>query len=210
MGGELSPSRLIDAYRRGIFPWFSEDQPVLWWSPDPRLVLAIEDFRLSHSLKKKVLALSRPDAQVQVYCDTRFEDVMKACAAPRAGQSGTWISTAIIDAYLALHEIGCAHSVETFVEGELVGGLYGVCLGKMFYGESMFTRQADASKIALACLVNWLRGQGFPMIDCQQQTSHLASLGARPIKREIFAERVSKLVEEAAPRAWPERFFWES
>ncbi len=205
IGGDLRCSRLVDAYRNGIFPWFSEDQPVLWWSPDPRMVLHLDEFKLSHSLRKRLKNLSRPDSSTEVRCDSAFEQVMRACAAPRAGQSGTWISPLVIDAYLDLFEAGLAHSVETYIEGELAGGLYGVSLGRMFYGESMFALRSDASKIALGCLVFWLREQGFPMIDCQQQTTHLASLGARPIQREIFAERISRLVDQPAPCAWPAR-----
>ncbi len=205
VGGDLSAKRLTQAYRQGIFPWFSEDQPVLWWSPDPRMVLRLDEFRVSHSLKKRLSALQLPDSRMQVLCDTCFETVMRHCAAPRPGQSGTWISQAVIDGYVSLHRLGLAHSVETFIDGELVGGLYGVSIGKMFYGESMFALRTDASKIALACLVFWLRRQGFPMIDCQQQTSHLASLGARAISRDEFAHQIASLVEQAAPVAWPAR-----
>ncbi len=210
IGGDLRPDRLIDAYRRGIFPWFSEDQPVLWWSPDPRMVLHLDEFRVSHSLKKRLKAIGTSSSAPEIHVDRAFEEVMRACAQPRDGQSGTWISPVIVDAYLELHEMGLAHSVETYVADQLVGGLYGVCLGRMFYGESMFARQSDASKIALSCLVFWLRGQGFPMIDCQQQTTHLASLGARPIQREIFAERISRLVDLPAPKPWPARLQWLS
>jgi leucyl/phenylalanyl-tRNA--protein transferase len=205
IGGDLSRARLIDAYRHAIFPWFSDDQPILWWSPDPRMVLELDDFHVSHSLKKRLLALTRPDSPIEVRCDTCFETVMRACAQPRPGQPGTWISEGIVSAYLELHRLGNAHSVETFIDGEIVGGLYGVSLGRMFFGESMFSNRTDASKIALACLVFWLRELQFPMIDCQQQTAHLASLGARPIRRDIFAERVLHLVDLPAPRAWPER-----
>jgi leucyl/phenylalanyl-tRNA--protein transferase len=172
------------------------------------MVLEIPNFRVSHSLVKKLRGLDREPDSLHIRCDTAFEEVMHACAAPRDGQHGTWITPLIIDAYVSLHEMGLAHSVETYQGDQLVGGLYGVSLGKMFFGESMFARQTDASKLALACLVFWLREQGFPMIDCQQQTSHLASLGARPIQRDIFAERISRLVDLPPPGPWPERLGW--
>jgi leucyl/phenylalanyl-tRNA--protein transferase len=205
IGADLRPARLVDAYRHAIFPWFSDDQPILWWSPDPRMVLELDEFHVSHSLRKRLAGLKSPTGAIEVRCDTCFESVMRACAKPRPGQPGTWISNAIIDAYVELHRVGYAHSVETFIDGELAGGLYGVAIGRMFFGESMFSYRTDASKIALACLVFWLRDQQFPMIDCQQQTAHLASLGARPIRREIFAERLLHLVDLPAPHAWPAR-----
>ncbi|OHC85995.1 MAG: leucyl/phenylalanyl-tRNA--protein transferase, partial [Sideroxydans sp. RIFOXYD2_FULL_59_7] len=188
-GGGLSPERLLDAYRHGIFPWFGEGDPILWWSPDPRMVLIPAEFRCSHSLRK---TLRRGAYQLRT--DTAFEQVMRACAAPRDGQNGTWIQEEMVHAYCALHGLGYAHSVETWMGGELVGGLYGVSLGRMFYGESMFSRRTDASKIALAHLCAQLQRWGFGMIDCQMNTAHLASLGAREIPRKEFLSRLQELI----------------
>ena len=182
-GGDLSVPRLLAAYRRGIFPWFNPDEPILWWSPDPRMVLVPGEFKLSRSLKKR---LARADYVVRV--DTAFARVMRECAAPREGAGGTWISETMIAAYTALHEAGHAHSIETWIDEKLVGGLYGVAIGRVFFGESMFTRQTDASKIALAHLAGWLREHAFGVIDCQMNTPHLASLGAREISRGEFSE----------------------
>jgi len=193
-GGDLTPERLTDAYRRGIFPWYSDDQPLLWWSPDPRMVLFPAELRLTRSLKKR---LRRRDYEIRA--DTCFEQVMRACAEPRPGQDGTWITDDMIAAYCALHEQGLAHSVETWIDGELTGGLYGVALGHMFYGESMFTRATDASKLALAHLVTQLTRWNFGMIDCQMKTSHLAAFGAREIPRTEFMRRLQELVNYALP-----------
>jgi leucyl/phenylalanyl-tRNA--protein transferase len=188
-GGELSSTRLIDAYRHGIFPWFNPGQPILWWSPDPRMVLFPSELKISRSLVK---VLRNRDYQVRA--DTGFRAVMQACAEPRPEQDGTWISDEMIAAYCALHEQGFAHSVETWIDGELAGGLYGVALGRMFYGESMFTRAADASKIALVHLARQLARWQFGMIDCQMYTPHLASLGARAISRADFVHKLAQLV----------------
>ena len=198
-GGELSAERLIDAYRNGIFPWYGADQPLLWWSPDPRMVLTPADFKSSRSLGKR---LRRKDFAVRV--DTQFETVMRACAAPRDahGGGGTWITDDMVAAYCDLHQRGLAHSVETWINGELAGGLYGVALGRMFYGESMFTRTTDASKIALAHLARQLDRWQFGMIDCQMNTHHLASLGAREIARDDFARRLKVLVDCEPPQLW--------
>lgn len=206
-GGELTTDRLIDAYRHGIFPWFGEGDPVLWWSTDPRMVLFVDEFRVSHSLKKR-LVRSIDDDRIAIRCDTAFEEVIRACAAPRDADGGTWIVDAMVDAYLALHREGVAHSVETWIDGQLAGGLYGLAIGRMFYGESMFTRATDASKMALAHLVAFARSQAMPMLDCQQQTRHLASMGARPIPRTEFSGRIGNLVEQPAIEAWPDRLFW--
>jgi leucyl/phenylalanyl-tRNA--protein transferase len=188
--GDLTPRRLLDAYRRGIFPWYSGDQPVLWWSPDPRMVLFVDDVRIARSLRKR---LKQHTLELRV--DTAFRSVIEGCAnARRRGQNGTWITPAVIDAYAALHEQGNAHSVEAWREGRLVGGLYGVAIGRMFFGESMFADEPDASKIALVHLAGMLRERGYPLIDCQQETAHLASFGARPISRREFAHRVAALV----------------
>lgn len=196
-GGQLTPERLINAYENGIFPWYSDNQPLLWWSPDPRMVLRPAEFKISRSLGKR---LRKGDFEVRI--DTRFVSVMCACAAPRDGQAGTWITDEMIAAYSALHRRGIAHSVETWINGELVGGLYGVALGRMFYGESMFTRSTDASKIALAHLVRQLERWKFGLIDCQMQTPHLASFGAREIPRDTFVRDLKVLVNCEAPQSW--------
>jgi leucyl/phenylalanyl-tRNA--protein transferase len=194
-GGDLSSARLIDAYRRGIYPWYSEGQPTLWWSPDPRMVLFVDEFRMSRSLGKRV---RRREFAVRV--DTSFRAVMDACAkAPRSGQNGTWITPAMMEAYASLHEQGYAHSVEAWRGDDLVGGLYGIALGGVFFGESMFARATDASKVCLAHLVAAMRQRGMTMIDCQQETEHLASLGARPIPRREFVLRLAQAIDSDAP-----------
>ncbi len=197
-GADLSPERLLAAYRRGIFPWFNPGEPILWWSPDPRMVLFPDDLRISRSLGKR---LRRHDYEIRV--DTAFARVMAACAAPRPKQRGTWISPAIIAAYGRLHHAGHAHSVETWIGGELVGGLYGIAIGRAFFGESMFSHATDASKLAFAHLVRQLRRWKFGLIDCQMETAHLASLGAAPIPREDFQHRLDSLVNCADhPGPW--------
>jgi len=201
-GGRLAPARLEDAYRHGIFPWYSEGQPVLWWSPDPRMVLPVADFRLHRSLRKTLRSfLATPGCEVRF--DGAFERVIEACArTPRAGQRGTWIVPELRRAYTEWHHAGAVHSVETWIDGHLVGGLYGVGLGRMFFGESMFSHATDASKIALAALVAFCRGVGIPMIDCQQSTAHLASLGARPIPRAEFERHVALTSGAPMPARW--------
>jgi len=197
-GGDLSPERLLDAYRHGIFPWYNEGQPVLWWSPDPRMVLFVDEFKVSRSLRRSV---SRGDFDITV--DSAFGHVIEACAAPRDGRLGTWITAAMIDAYTRLHRHGYAHSVEAWFDGKLAGGLYGVAIGRMFYGESMFARLTDASKVALVHLIEMLKQRDMPLIDCQQQTPHLARLGARLVPRRVFAEAVARLVNSPQPvGAW--------
>ncbi len=199
---EVTAERLIEAYSRGIFPWYSADEPVLWWSPNPRMVLHTAEFRVSRSLGKQLKRLGRPDTRFTVTLDQCFEVVMRACSAPREGQDGTWITQPMVAAYAELHRRGLAHSVETWQDGQLVGGLYGVALGRMFYGESMFTRVTDASKIALACLVRLLSLEKVPVIDCQQNTAHLASLGAREIPRRDFCAHVAAAVRQGSID-WP-------
>ncbi len=201
---DISPARLLEAYRQGIFPWYSSEQPVLWWSPDPRMVLRPDQFICSRSLRKTLNKVAR-DARWQIRVDSDFGAVMQACAQTRTQQEGTWITPDIITAYTGLHQLGHAHSVEVWCGKVLVGGLYGVNLGRMFFGESMFARIADASKIALAHLAFFLRAQGCPMIDCQQETQHLASLGARPISRSDFLQQLQRLIEEPQI-AWPDQF----
>ncbi|MFH1870839.1 MAG: leucyl/phenylalanyl-tRNA--protein transferase [Pseudomonadota bacterium] len=199
-GGDLSPQRLLAAYRRGIFPWFSAGEPLLWWSPDPRMVLFPDELKISRSLAKTLR-----NADYEVRLDSAFGDVIRACARkPRAGQSGTWITPEMQQAYRELHRLGYAHSVETWIAGKLVGGLYGIAIGRAFYGESMFADARDASKIALAHLCAYLKQRGFGIIDCQMETRHLASLGARPIPRCDFAARLEVLCPhgDAAGR-WP-------
>jgi len=195
-GGALTPERVVDAYRRGIFPWYSEGQPVLWWSPDPRMVLFTREFRVRRSLAKRVR-----QARYEIRLDTAFERVIRECAKPRAGQDGTWITEAMIATYVALHRRGVAHSVEAWRDGELAGGLYGLALGRVFFGESMFARETDASKVALVHLVAKLERDGVPLVDCQQETSHLAGFGARPIPRRAFAALLAQLIHSDAPPA---------
>lgn len=191
IGGDLSESRLLAAYSNGIFPWFSEGQPILWWSPDPRMVLFPEELKISRSMAK---TLKRTDYEVRF--NTAFSQVMHACAkAQRPEQDGTWITDAMIKAYTALHASGHAWSAETWVDDELVGGLYGVAIGRMFYGESMFHHMTDGSKIAFIHLVQHLQQQGFGLIDCQMRTSHLASLGAREISRKAFLQQMTALIK---------------
>jgi len=198
VGGDLSPRRLLDAYRRGIFPWYSEGDPILWWSPDPRMVLFPDELRVSRSLAKTLR--NKPH---EVRFDTAFAAVMRGCAAPRPGQGGTWIGPEMRAAYRKLHDLGYAHSVETWIDGELAGGLYGVAIGGAFFGESMFTRTRDASKMALVGLVRRLAAEGFGLIDCQMHTTHLERLGARQIPRSEFARRVKDLVDyPRSPGRW--------
>lgn len=197
-GGDLSAERLIEGYRRGIFPWFSEGDPILWWSPDPRMVLFPEELKISRSLAKTLR-----NRRYEVRFDCGFDAVMAACAAPRAGEPGTWISEDMREAYGRLQRLGHAHSVETWIDAELAGGLYGVALGRVFFGESMFSRATDASKIALAALVAHLRSSGFGLIDCQMRTRHLASLGAREIPRRQFARLLEELIHyPRTPEEW--------
>ncbi|MDK9702166.1 MAG: leucyl/phenylalanyl-tRNA--protein transferase [Sulfuritalea sp.] len=199
-GGDLSPQRLLAAYRRGIFPWYSRGEPILWWSPDPRMVLFPDEFKLSASLAKTLR-----NAKYEVRLDSAFGDVVRACAGkPREGQAGTWITREMQAAYCELHRLGYAHSAETWIDGKLAGGLYGVAIGRAFYGESMFTDVRDASKIALAHLCAYLKQRGFGIIDCQMETAHLASLGARPIPRRDFAARLDVLCpRDDRPGRWP-------
>jgi leucyl/phenylalanyl-tRNA--protein transferase len=188
-GGDLSATRLLDAYRQGIFPWYNEGDPILWWSPDPRTVFTPSQFKVSTSLNKVLRK-----HQYEVTFDRDFVQVMRCCAAPRDGANGTWISEDIIAAYCELHHIGHAHSVEVWVDKKLAGGLYGVAIGKMFYGESMFSNVSNGSKIALAHLAKQLARWQFGMIDCQMSTPHLTSLGAQEISRSKFIERLQELV----------------
>src|SRR5690348_7642353 len=197
-GGDLSAERLLEGYRRGIFPWFSEGDPILWWSPDPRMVLFPDELRISRSLGK-ALRNRRYEARF----DSAFGEVIASCAAPRKGEPGTWIGEAMISAYRNLHLMGHAHSVETWIDGHLAGGLYGVAVGRVFFGESMFSRVRDASKIALAALVAHLKSSGFELIDCQMHTRHLETLGAREIPRARFSRLLEDLVHYSrSPGTW--------
>jgi leucyl/phenylalanyl-tRNA--protein transferase len=201
-GGELTPERLTEAYSRGIFPWYSAGQPVLWWAPDPRMVLWVAEFKLSHSLRKTLSRFARtPGCEVRI--DSAFERVIGACAStPRDGQDGTWIVDDMVRAYSRWHARGTAHSFETWVDGELVGGLYGVGIGGMFFGESMFAHRTDASKIALAALICFCREHGIDLIDCQQRTGHLASMGGRELARGDFEAAVKQRTARPAPGGW--------
>jgi leucyl/phenylalanyl-tRNA--protein transferase len=197
-GGDLSAPRLLEAYRRGIFPWYSGDEPILWWSPDPRMVLACAELKVSRSLGK-----SLRNKGFEIRIDTAFRQVLAGCAGPRADAGGTWLSEDMRVAYARLHRAGYAHSFETWRGAELVGGLYGVSLGRVFYGESMFARAADASKVALVGLVEEARRRGIPLIDCQVRTPLLASLGAREIPRHAFLRELAALVHyDTPPGKW--------
>ena len=197
-GADLSPERLIDAYAQGIFPWFGEDDPLLWWSPDPRMVLYTGEVRVARSLRRVLRA-----GRFRLTMDLAFREVMAGCADPRPGQDGTWITPDVFQAYVELAHLGLAHSVEAWQDGKLVGGLYGVALGRMFFGESMFARVSDASKAAFVTLVQQFARWGLPMVDCQMSTRHLASLGARDIPRAEFVRHVRQLVTQpAVPSPW--------
>ena len=197
VGGDLSSERLLYAYRNGIFPWYGDDQPILWWSPDPRLVLFPEELKVSRSLGKTLRK-----QQFSITLDTAFEQVIHACAEPRPGQAGTWITNEMAAAYIRLHEQGHAHSVECWLEGELVGGLYGLAQGYVFFGESMFAQVADASKVGFVTLVRHLQQQGFRLIDCQVHTGHLESLGAKLIPRRDFVRLLKRESWQAHPVKW--------
>jgi leucyl/phenylalanyl-tRNA---protein transferase len=201
-GDDLSTQRLQAAYQRGIFPWFSEGQPVLWWSTDPRMVLPVAEFKLSRSLRKTLQRfLITPGCELRI--DSAFESVLQACAStPRDGQGGTWILPEMRAVYAQWHRMGRVHSFETWIDGALVGGLYGVSIGRMFYGESMFAHRTDASKIALAGLVAFCRRHGIDVIDCQQETAHLASLGARPWPRARFEDHLNRVTALPPPDNW--------
>ncbi len=191
-GGDLSPSRLLLAYRHGIFPWYAQGDPILWWSPDPRLILNLDDLKLRRSLKKK---LNRFDIRF----DSAFSDVMVQCGTTaRTGQKGSWILPEVIEAYTTLYDLGHAHSVEAYSEGVLVGGLYGVCVGKVFCGESMFAHQSDASKVAFVHLIEHLKVMGYDFIDCQVSTEHLKSLGAIEVSREYFLQRLDDALKDSS------------
>lgn len=201
-GGTLTPRRLEEAYSHGVFPWYSQGQPVLWWSPDPRMVLLVDEFKLSRSLRKRLARFVRT-AGCEVRIDSAFRRVIEACAGtPREGQDGTWIVPEMVEAYCEWHALGRAHSVETWINGELAGGLYGASLGHMFFGESMFAHRTDASKIALAALVCFCREHAVPMIDCQQRSGHLASLGGRELGRAEFEGRLRTALHAPSIDEW--------
>ena len=193
-GGDLSPSRLLDAYAQGIFPWFGREDPLLWWSPDPRMVLYVRELKIARSLRRTIRS-----GRFRVTMDTAFSAVVSGCAEPRPGQDGTWITPEMHAAYCRLFEMGYAHSVEAWTGDRLVGGLYGVSLGRMFFGESMFTRASDASKVGFVHMVAQFARWKMPLIDCQMPTSHLATFGAREIPRAAFLDQVSQLVQDSAP-----------
>ncbi|MEE2730872.1 MAG: leucyl/phenylalanyl-tRNA--protein transferase [Pseudomonadota bacterium] len=202
-GGDLSPERLIDAYSKGIFPWFDKDQPILWWSPSPRAVLFPDQLHVSRSLRKTLRK-----GTYQVTMDTAFTRVIRACSEPRQYSDGTWITEDMMAAYTRLHELGFAHSVEAWRGNDLVGGLYGIALGRMYFGESMFSRATDASKVAFVHLVGQLKAWGFELIDCQVENPHLVSLGSTNVDRATFKELLHNHVPAVAelarmePRPW--------
>lgn len=198
-GGELGPEWLLAAYRRGIFPWYSPGEPILWWSPDPRLVLLPGEIRITRSLRKTLR-----QGRFEIRLDTAFAEVMAACAAPREQGGGTWITAEMQAAYLRMHELGYAHSVESWSDGRLVGGLYGMALGRAFFGESMFSRESDASKVALAHLARFLEMRDYAVIDCQMTTQHLLSMGAREVSRSDFSRGLATWTQEGPqPGRWP-------
>ena len=195
-GGDLTPSRLIRAYQNGIFPWYSKNDPILWWSPSPRLIMELDDFKLSRSLKKNI-------KKFDYKFDSNFSQVIRNCGtAPRNDQNGTWIQPDIIDAFEELHGMGIVHSVESYQDGILVGGLYGLTIGKVFCGESMFAQKNDASKAAYAVLIRHLKKWGYDFIDCQVPTQHLKSLGAKEVSREYFLERLDKINYNTIEHYW--------
>lgn len=209
-GGVLDVPTLRRAYAEGIFPWYSADQPILWWSPDPRMVLRTHHFRLHPSLRKEIRTGLR-SGRLEIKVDTAFEQVIQACAhTPRAGQSGTWIVPDMVHAYTALHHAGHAHSVETWWEGRLVGGLYCVNLGRMVFGESMFSHRSNASKMALAGLIACCKAWGVQAIDCQQNTAHLSSLGASEEPRSRFLLTVREAIREPAPTWRFDPLYWNA
>jgi leucyl/phenylalanyl-tRNA---protein transferase len=201
-GGQVTPARLEEAYRKGIFPWYGPGQPPLWWSPDPRMVLPVADFRLSRSLKKTLRRfLATPGCELRF--DSDFPAVIHACAGtPRDGQDGTWIVPEVMQAYVDWHRAGRVHSAETWVDGRLVGGLYFVNIGRMCFGESMFSHRTDASKIALAAFIAACRARGVALVDCQQNTGHLASLGAHEVPRRQFLDHVASSSGAVPPVDW--------
>jgi leucyl/phenylalanyl-tRNA---protein transferase len=207
-GADLGPARLLEAYSQGIFPWFSAGQPVLWWSTDPRMVLEAADFRLHRSLRKTLQRFCT-DSHCEIRFDSRFGEVMQACAeSPRQGQHGTWIQPEMVEAYTALHHAGHAHSVETWMDGQLCGGLYCVAIGKAVFGESMFARRTDASKLALAALVAFCRAHQIGWIDCQQDTRHLASLGGRTLPRPQFFRKLQDAIRQPGPESKFQPLYW--
>ncbi len=196
VGGDLSPERLLFAYENGIFPWFSDGDPILWWSPDPRMILYPDDFKISKSLRQTIR-----NAGFEVRFDTAFEKVITNCAkVPRTGENGTWITSEMKEAYIELHKLGYAHSVETYHKGKLAGGLYGVSLGKAFFGESMFHIERDASKVALFYLIEKVKKWNFHFIDAQMETAHLKSLGAVTVPRHDFLKMLKEAVGHPTKR----------
>jgi leucyl/phenylalanyl-tRNA--protein transferase len=194
VGGDLSPQRLLAAYRRGIFPWYSADEPILWWTPDPRAVLFLDELKISRSLRKTIRS-----GKYSVTADRDFAGVIDACATTRRRREGTWISPQLREAYCTLYGLGIAHSIETWQNGKLVGGLYGVSIGGMFFGESMFSQATDASKVAFAALVSQLTRWHFGPIDCQVKSAHLTSLGASEIPREQFRDLLNHWINQRGP-----------
>jgi leucyl/phenylalanyl-tRNA--protein transferase len=195
-GGDLNPSRLIHAYQNGIFPWYSKDDPIIWWSTNPRLIMELDDFKLSRSLQKSM-------KKFHYKFDANFSEVIKQCSSiKREKQNGTWIQDEVIEAYTVLHDMGIAHSVESYQEGKLVGGLYGVIVGKVFCGESMFSHVSDSSKSAYAVLVKHLKIWGYDFIDCQIPTEHLKSMGAKEVSREYFLDRLNNVNMDTVEHRW--------
>jgi len=201
-GGDLSPERLLDAYRRGIFPWYSDGEPILWWSPDPRMVFATERVHVAARLRRSLRG-----CEWTIRADTAFVDVVRACAAPRTQQRGTWITPNMLAAYQRLHALGSAHSIEVYDADRLIGGIYGVAVGHMFFGESMFSAMTNGSKVALIALCKTLHEWGFPLLDAQVASPHLQTLGAFEIPRRRFLDEVARLCAKLHPiGSWSERW----
>ena len=200
VGGDLKPERLIAAYRQGIFPWYEDPQPILWWSPHPRAVLFPAKVLVSRSLKKRIKR-----GEYTVSCDQAFKEVVRSCAlTPRRNQDGTWITNDIYQAYNELHKMGVAHSIEVWYQDKLVGGLYGLAIGRIFFGESMFSLRTDASKVAFVSLASQLQQWDFEMIDCQVSNPHLMSLGAEEIDRQLFTRILAANIDREGPKIWPQ------
>lgn len=202
IGGDLSPQRLLTAYRMGIFPWYEEDQPILWWSPNPRAVLWPDDLHISRRLKR-----TRRQSRLRYTCDKAFSNVIERCAGPRSYADGTWITADMRAAYQTLYDMGWAHSFEAWQDDKLVGGLYGVAIGRVFFGESMFSSVSDASKLSLISAIEFLKSAGFELLDCQVWSSHLESLGATTLPRDAFAQQLDTFCEpRGTARSWAQEF----
>ncbi len=210
-GADLSPNRLIDAYSKGIFPWFNNNQPILWWSTDPRFILNTQEFKISGSLKKSIKKIEKnilKENEWQIKFNSDFLSVITACAEPRKGVSGSWINSKIIEAYFELHKLGYAHSIELWFNKKLLSGVYGICIGRIFFGESMFTKINNGSKVTLSYLVHFLKSEGVKIIDCQQETNHLRNMGGKLITRKNFVSILKEAIELPAITTWKPKLIY--